>query len=93
MDAYRAAGVRLYALSYDEPDALADYAEAHDTTFTLLSDPDSEVITSFGILNTLIPPDDHPWYGLPFPGVVRRGRRRDRCGEVLRAQLRNSFRS
>ncbi len=68
MDAYRAAGVRLYALSYDEPDALADYAEAHGTTFTLLSDPDSEVIRSFGILNTLIPPDDHPWYGLPFPG-------------------------
>ena len=68
MDAYRAAGVRLYALSYDEPDALADYAAAHDTTFTLLSDPDSKVITSFGILNTLIPTDDHPWYGLPFPG-------------------------
>lgn len=68
MDAYRAAGVRLYALSYDEPDALADYAEAHGTTFTMLSDPDSEVIGSFGILNTLIPPDDHPWYGLPFPG-------------------------
>ena len=44
MDAYRAAGVRLYALSYDEPDALADYAAAHDTTFTMLSDPDSEVI-------------------------------------------------
>ena len=68
MEAYRAAGVSLYALSYDEPDALADYAQAHDTTFTMLSDPDSEVIRSFGILNTLIPPDDHPWYGLPFPG-------------------------
>ena len=54
MDAYRAAGVRLYALSYDEPDALADYAAAHGTTFTMLSDPDSEVIESFGILNTLI---------------------------------------
>lgn len=68
MDAFRTAGVRLYALSYDEPDALADYAKAHDTTFTMLSDPDSEVIRSFGILNTLIPPDEHPWYGLPFPG-------------------------
>lgn len=68
MDAFRTAGVRLYALSYDEPDALGDYAKAHDTTFTMLSDPDSEVIRSFGILNTLIPPDDHPWYGLPFPG-------------------------
>ena len=68
MDAYREAGVRLYALSYDEPDALADYAAAHNITFTMLSDTDSEVIGSFGILNTLIPPDDHPWYGLPFPG-------------------------
>jgi hypothetical protein len=68
MEAFRNAGVRLYAVSYDEPDALADYAKAHGTTFTMLSDPDSEVIKAFGILNTLIPPDDHPWYGLPFPG-------------------------
>lgn len=69
MDAYRAAGVKLYAVSYDEPDALTDYADAHDVTFTMLSDPDSEVIEAFGILNTLIPPDDHPWYGIPFPGA------------------------
>ncbi len=69
MHAYRNAGVRLYAVSYDEADALADYAAAHEATFTLLSDPDSEVIESFGILNTLIPPDDHPWYGIPFPGA------------------------
>ena len=67
MAAFREAGVRLYALSYDEPDALADYVAAHDVTFTMLSDPDSEVIESFGILNTLIPPDDHPWYGIPSP--------------------------
>ena len=69
MPDFRDAGVRLYAVSYDEADALADYAAAHDATFTLLSDPDSEVIESFGILNTLIPPDEHPWYGIPFPGA------------------------
>jgi hypothetical protein len=69
MAAFRDAGVHLYAVSYDEPDALADYASAHDVTFTMLSDPDSAVIESFGILNTLIPPDDHPWYGVPFPGA------------------------
>ena len=69
MEAFRRAGVRLYAVSYDEADALTDYAAAHDVTFTMLSDPDSEVIESFGILNTLIPPDDHPWYGIPFPGA------------------------
>lgn len=27
------------------------------------------MIESFGILNTLIPADDHPWYGIPFPGT------------------------
>lgn len=69
MAAFGAAGVKLYALSYDEPDALADYAQASDVTFTMLSDPDSDVIRSFGILNTTIPPDDHPWYGIPFPGA------------------------
>lgn len=69
MAAFREAGVHLYAVSYDEPDALTDYALAHAVTFTMLSDPDSEVIESFGILNTLIPLDDHPWYGIPFPGA------------------------
>jgi hypothetical protein len=69
MSAFDAAGVKLYALSYDEPDALADYAKASGVTFTMLSDPDSEVIRSFGILNTTIPPDDHPWFGIPFPGA------------------------
>lgn len=27
------------------------------------------MIASFGILNTLVPEDDHPWFGMPFPGV------------------------
>jgi hypothetical protein len=61
--------VALYALSYDEPDALAAFAATHGVTFPLMSDPDSEVIERFGILNTLIGEDDHPWYGIPFPGA------------------------
>ena len=48
--------------------ALADYAGAHDVSFPLLSDPDSEIIERFGILNTLIDREDHPWFGIPFPG-------------------------
>ena len=59
----------VIALSYDEPDALAAFANHAGITFPLLSDPNSEVIKSFGILNTLIAEDDHPWYGIPFPGV------------------------
>ena len=44
-------------------------------TYDLLSDVDSAVIREFGILNTLISPDDpeqgagRSYYGLPFPGV------------------------
>lgn len=69
MKDFDAAGVAVYALSYDEADALGDFRAAHGITYTLLSDPDSEVIRSFGILNTLIDPDDHPWYGIPYPGA------------------------
>ena len=66
MAAFDAAGVKLDTLTYDEVDALADYSNAMGATFTMLSDPNSEVIRAFGILNTLIPPDEHPWYGIPF---------------------------
>ncbi len=64
-----AAGIDVFSLSYDEPDALADFRDAYDITYTLLSDPNSEVIREFGILNTLIGEDDHPWFGIPFPGT------------------------
>lgn len=59
----------MYAISYDEVDALTDFADAHEVAYPLLSDPDSETIRRFGILNTLIPPSDTPWYGIPFPGT------------------------
>ena len=66
---FEAVGAKLYVLRYDEVDAVADYKKAHGATFTMLSDPDSEVIRSFGILNTTIAEDDHPWHGIPYPGV------------------------
>ena len=69
MTEFTAAGARVYVLSYDEADAQADYKAAHNANFTMLSDPNSDVIRSFGILNTPIPEDDHPWYGIPYPGV------------------------
>ena len=69
MSAFAASSISLYALSYDEPQALRDFRDAHGITYTLLSDPSSEVIRSFGILNTLIDEDDHPWHGIPYPGT------------------------
>ena len=67
---FDAADIRVYALSYDEADALRDFRDAHGITYTLLSDPDSDVIRSFGVLNTLIDPNDHPWHGIPYPGAI-----------------------
>ncbi len=69
MKDFDAASVAVYAVSYDDADALRDFGEAHGIAYPLLSDPNSEVIRSFGILNTLIDPDDHPWYGIPYPGT------------------------
>jgi peroxiredoxin len=72
-----AAGVRVYAITYDPQDALARFAEQHGITYQLLADEGSAVIKRFGILNTLIDPDDpaknpatgQRFYGIPFPGT------------------------
>jgi hypothetical protein len=62
-------------VSYDNEQQLRTFADGHDVSYDLLSDTDSAVIRKFGILNTLITPDDpeqgagRSYYGLPFPGV------------------------
>jgi DsbC/DsbD-like thiol-disulfide interchange protein len=69
MAAFDESNVKLYVLSYDSHKAIANFSQTHNITFTMLSDPDSIVIKDFGILNTLIPEDAHPWFGIPFPGT------------------------
>lgn len=69
IQAFTEAGIKVFSLSYDEHEALADFRDAYDITYPLLSDPDSKVIREFGILNTLIGEDEHPWFGIPFPGA------------------------
>ena len=66
---FRALGIKLYAISYDEPDAIAAFAENYGITYPMLSDPESEVIRRYGVLNTEIRPGDLPVYGVPFPGT------------------------
>jgi len=46
-------GIGIAAVSYDSTEVLADFARRRGITFPLLSDDDSEVITEFGILNTV----------------------------------------
>ena len=61
-------GIKLYAISYDDREAISEFAEMHDVPYKLLSDIDSEVIGRFGILNTQVERSDGPLYGIPYPG-------------------------
>ncbi|MEM9516005.1 MAG: redoxin domain-containing protein [Actinomycetota bacterium] len=63
-----AEGIKLYAISYDDVDALAAYVEASGVEFTMLSDVGSEIIRRYDVLNTIVQPSDVPFYGIPFPG-------------------------
>ena len=68
-DKFKEAGIKLYAISYDDQDVLATYAQTENIPFPLLSDLDSEVIRRYGILNTQVKPGDGIFYGIPYPGV------------------------
>jgi peroxiredoxin len=63
------AGMKLYTISYDDPEAIADFVTAHKMPYPILSDLGSKVIRDYGILNTEIKPGDIPVYGVPFPGT------------------------
>jgi hypothetical protein len=71
----RKSGLSLAAISYDPVSTLSDFAKRRGITFPLLSDPGSDTIKRYGILNTMIDPKNE-LYGYPFPGtfmVDRRG--------------------
>ena len=74
-------GYRLVALSYDAPDVLKGFAERRGIAFTLLSDPRSEVVRRFNLLDPQYPPG-HRAHGVPRPIIFVI----DRQG-VIRAKL------
>ena len=53
LEELRDQGLGVAAISYDSEAVLADFSRRRGITFPLLSDDDSEVITEFGILNTV----------------------------------------
>ena len=73
LEAIKARGLGLAAISYDPPAILADFGQRRGITFPLLSDPDSRIIKAYGILNTTVPPTTAYGgvvvYGVPFPGT------------------------
>lgn len=61
-------GVGLAAISYDSEAILHNFAERRGIHFPLLSDPDSKIIRSVGLLNETLPKDT-PFFGIPHPGT------------------------
>lgn len=63
------AGIKVYAISYDDEEALNAYAVNENYPFPLLSDVHSEVIRKYGVLNEQIKEEDTFLYGIPYPGI------------------------
>jgi len=62
-------GLSLIAVSYDPVTVLKDFSQRRGITFPLLSDPGSETIKAYGLLNTTVSPTNTAQYGIPFPGT------------------------
>ena len=62
---FRQQGVGLAAISYDSEAILRDFSQRHKIEYSLIADPKSEVIRSYGVLNT-----DAPGFtkGMAHPG-------------------------
>ena len=67
-DEFDAAGIKLFAISYDTVEVLGAFADHYRIEYPILSDLDSKVIRDFGILNTLVEPGETEFYGIPYPG-------------------------
>ena len=64
----QAQGYGLAAISYDSVAVLKNFADRKGITFPLLSDPESKIIRSFGILNETTQKNT-PFFGIPYPGT------------------------
>ena len=80
-DAIETHGYALVSISYDPVETLARFADKHDIGYTMLSDPESEIINAFGILNDGMP-QDTKYYGVPHPAIYVVG-----AGGVIEAVL------
>ena len=87
LDAFTAEGIAVFAVSPDPPELLARFAARYGITYPLLADAASDVIRRYGILNTLIDPDE-PRYGIPFPGAYLT----DAQGTVVRREFHREYR-
>lgn len=63
-----AKGYPLVALSYDSVETLKKFHDKEELTYTLLSDPDSEIIDAFGVRNMEVA-GNRRFDGIPHPAI------------------------
>ena len=67
-EAFQRNGLGFFAISYDSPEVLRNFAKEKKIGFPLLSDPGSIIIRRFSLLDTSVFPDN-PAYGVPYHGT------------------------
>lgn len=82
-----AQGLGLAAVSYDSIAILKAFAVREHIGFELLSDPESKVIRTYGILNDTVK-EDTPSFGIPYPGTYVL----DTAGVVIAKYFEDDFR-
>jgi len=87
LDQLRKRGLGVAAVSYDSVAVLKNFSERQGITYPLLSDTDSKVIGSYGLLNESVAKDS-PQYGIPYPGTFIL----DRAGVVAQKYFEADFR-
>jgi peroxiredoxin len=65
---YQRRGLGVAVITYDRPEVIVDFTRRLGITVPILSDPESTIIRTFGILNTNVPESSFQ-YGIPFPGT------------------------
>lgn len=68
MQTLEEAGIAVAVILYDDVEALAAFQMKYDISYHLLSDPGSEVIQQYRILNPTYDTETK-YYGVPYPGV------------------------
>ena len=63
---FEAKGIHVASITYDSVEILEDFSDRKGITYTVLSDPNSNIIRAFGILN---PEGKGYAAGIPYPGI------------------------
>ena len=67
-DALNELGYNLVSVSYDSVAQLGTFDVKYDIPYVMVSDPESELIKAFGILNETVEPESRA-YGIPHPAI------------------------